>query len=639
MPTVYNGDIYDDDVYIPFEAGSLILEESETDEDDEDETDAEDEVYVPPDVVDDATNDNPSSSNPVEVIEVGTQGNRCSEGEASTSSSSSRRVAGEGAIESSNDNTEGLCCPICMEPWTSEGAHQVSCLPCGHLYGLSCIHKWLRQKRRNSGKCPQCGRYCSVNKIIKVYAPRVVAADGEQQKILLSLQAENEVLKMKIANLHEKLLQDKEEKMRKEKEAVDCTENASFREVLRQSESTAWTGGSHGHVLNGYTVGSNFGYQRSSCDLTLETEVDSPLFDSILKNKACDGRSGNDELTLDGARIFDMDASSRILILARRLSGMAGTHVLTKISLIYPYESENIHLPPNTKAVRDLRVSPRSDRLALVASIGKKLSVVSMESNNIVLTYDLPGPAWSCSWDRNNPHHLNTGLQNGKLLVFDMRQTACPMESINGLTSHPVHTIHSLKHDNSLPIGVRTLLTASSIGPCVWKTGGTGERPFLVPEVENQGVCISLAYCPFSGDIVSSFRPRVEMSNDTVGSQPPHLFSPTVSGQGVYGSHVHIKKTGDCYQRLGSTIAKVNDVRLPKSAIINVENCNPIFAYEDEGTHRLSLRELPSLRVSQNLEHHQHPILDVKYAAHSSGIGLLGCISESKLQLFSAKSS
>ena len=46
-----------------------------------------------------------------------------------------------------------------------------------------------------------------------------------------------------------------------------------------------------------------------------------------------------------------------------------------QMSLIAPNERENIHLPVNTKAVKDLRVSPHN-RLVLLASLGKKLSVL-----------------------------------------------------------------------------------------------------------------------------------------------------------------------------------------------------------------------------------------------------------------------
>jgi hypothetical protein len=46
-----------------------------------------------------------------------------------------------------------------------------------------------------------------------------------------------------------------------------------------------------------------------------------------------------------------------------------------QISLVAPNEREDIQLPENTKAVRALCVKPDT-RLALLASLGKKLSVV-----------------------------------------------------------------------------------------------------------------------------------------------------------------------------------------------------------------------------------------------------------------------
>lgn len=88
-----------------------------------------------------------------------------------------------------------------------------------------------------------------------------------------------------------------------------------------------------------------------------------------------------------------------------------------QISLLVPQEIEKIQLPPNTKAIRDLRILP--NRLALLASLGRKLSLFrfewlfikgfsgllwyiaqgiintdflgfSMTSNNFVLQYNLP---------------------------------------------------------------------------------------------------------------------------------------------------------------------------------------------------------------------------------------------------------
>ncbi|KAL7161867.1 hypothetical protein ACSBR2_042360 [Camellia fascicularis] len=95
------------------------------------------------------------------------------------------------------------------------------------------------------------------------------------------------------------------------------------------------------------------------------------------------------EMAVESARIFYMDCYYQTLILARRISGMGGTHMLKKINLSDPNQNEDIKLPSNTKAVKDLHVSP-CGRLVLLASMGKKLSIISMGCNKVVISYSLP---------------------------------------------------------------------------------------------------------------------------------------------------------------------------------------------------------------------------------------------------------
>ncbi|KVH90417.1 E3 ubiquitin ligase BIG BROTHER-related [Cynara cardunculus var. scolymus] len=101
-----------------------------------------------------------------------------------------------GNLEFNRGEIDGLFCPICFEAWTSGGDHQICCLPCGHIYGSSCIKKWLQQ-RRSSGKCPQCNNLCTLKDVRVLYATRLCVADEELQKRVRSLEARCSYLEQK----------------------------------------------------------------------------------------------------------------------------------------------------------------------------------------------------------------------------------------------------------------------------------------------------------------------------------------------------------------------------------------------------------------------------------------------------------
>ncbi|KAG6469015.1 hypothetical protein ZIOFF_073712 [Zingiber officinale] len=123
-------------------------------------------------------------------------------------------------------------------------------------------------------------------------------------------------------------------------------------------------------------------------------------------------------------------------------------------------------------------------------------------------------PAWSCCGDKSNSHNVYARLQsqNGMLLVFDICQTSEPMQLIEGLTSHPVHFVDFVVLND----GSGRVFSASSSGPCVWEVGFNYRRPFLIPEMQNRGVCISLACCGSSDIAVATFRPKFGLLDDII---------------------------------------------------------------------------------------------------------------------------
>ncbi|CAG7891150.1 unnamed protein product [Brassica rapa] len=592
-----DGHDYDDEE----EADDTEEEEEEEEEDDdteeEDEEDEESQIRVHTSVP-----HTPRASQ--EESEEKEKQIRSAEGVCSTSGSQEEEDAAWKPSEG-----EGTSCLICMEVWTNGGDHQVCCLPCGHLYGFSCIKKWLKQPR-SAGKCPQCNRTCGLRDVRKIFASRIAAVDDDAHKRILFLEGKLNSIEQKSASWSNKEaqwrkreaeLRSEVNKLKKKIAYMESTTNATLRESNVASQEKYTPGNKIYQEQNGHAPSCSFRHQG--------------------------------ERLVNGGRIFDIDGGRQILLLARRLSGVGGTFVLSQMSL-HSGEIDDIMLPPTTRAIKDLHISPHNNGLAVFGSLGKKLSVISLESHNTVLSYDLPAAPWSCSWDRSSSHHIYAGLQNGMVLVFDMRQTMGPLASLAGLTSNPVHTIHHLSANSTPTTDVCSLLSASSIGLCQWNINGSEGRPSLVPETGNPGVCISSSYCPWSDHVVASYRPRVGSSDDTVSTQPT-LTQTGANTIGVDGFHVCLKRRGFCFQKLSSTHASVDTIRLPRTAIVDFGEGGrkQLFASCEESTRQLILQDPSTFAVSQrfSLASH-HPLQDVKYA-NVNGYTLLGLLTDDRLQL------
>ncbi|VVB13062.1 unnamed protein product [Arabis nemorensis] len=454
-------------------------------------------------------------------------------------------------------------------------------------------------------------RTCSLKDVRKIYASRIAAVDDEAHKRIVFLEAKLNSIEQKTAGWNNKEAQWRKMEAELRSEVKKLKKKIANMESTTKGEQIKYNVASQEHYIPGHKIYQEYHGHAPSCSFRHQGQM-----------------------LVNGGRIFDIDGGRQIVLVARRLSGVGGAFVLTQMSL-HSNEIDDILLPPTSRAIKDLHISPHNNGLAVFGSLGKKLSVISLESHNTVLSYDLPAAPWSCSWDRNSSHHIYAGLQNGMVLVFDMRQTIRPFASLTGLRSNPVHTIHHLSPDSTPTSDVRSLLSASSIGLCQWNITGSEGRPSLVSETENPGVCISSSYCPRSDHVVATYRPRVGSSDDTIPTQPS-LTQTGVNSIGVDGFHVCLKRRGvdSHYQKLSSTRASVDTIRLPRTAIIDFgEERKQLFASCDESARELILQDPSSFIVSQRfpLASH-HPLQDVKYA-HVNGSGILGLLTDDRLQL------
>ncbi|XP_063702103.1 uncharacterized protein LOC134832131 [Culicoides brevitarsis] len=94
------------------------------------------------------------------------------------------------------NDLDGDECPICYEPWEESGKHSLVSLKCGHLFGDSCLKKWLNDQhaQQKLRLCPVCRTKVEVKHIRTLYARRViqVKADPELKRLRAELEVARE---------------------------------------------------------------------------------------------------------------------------------------------------------------------------------------------------------------------------------------------------------------------------------------------------------------------------------------------------------------------------------------------------------------------------------------------------------------
>ncbi|XP_020608909.1 E3 ubiquitin-protein ligase RFWD3-like [Orbicella faveolata] len=109
-----------------------------------------------------------------------------------SSKNTSKVKISKSPLKSPEKDDDSQSCPICFEPWSNSGAHRLSSLSCGHLFGRSCIERWLKAKGGND-KCPQCNAPAKKKDIRNIYTKAVKSIDTtERDRALADLEKEKE---------------------------------------------------------------------------------------------------------------------------------------------------------------------------------------------------------------------------------------------------------------------------------------------------------------------------------------------------------------------------------------------------------------------------------------------------------------
>ncbi|XP_049642324.1 E3 ubiquitin-protein ligase RFWD3 isoform X2 [Suncus etruscus] len=355
-----------------------------------------------------SASDSDSSTDSEEADQPENAGAVTGEQSGGLSEQETRCVPGEDALPKPSppkcnplvDEEEGDTCTICLEQWTNAGDHRLSTLRCGHLFGYSCISKWLKGQAR---KCPQCNKKAKHSDIVVVYARCLRALDtSEHERMKNSLEKE-QTLRRKAeldsaqCRLQLQVLSDECNKLRVR--VKDLQKLVEHRDQISQK----------------------FG------DSEFKLQSDLPSSQGLHK--------------FQPHKIFNISQTGhcRIMAYCDSMSCLVVSQPSPQAAFLPGFGVKMLstanmrssqYIAMHSKQIRGLAFSSKSRGLMLSASLDKTLKLTSLETNTVVQTYNTGRPVWSCCWCLDENDYVYAGLVTGSILMYDLRRTNLPVQEL-----------------------------------------------------------------------------------------------------------------------------------------------------------------------------------------------------------------
>lgn len=81
-----------------------------------------------------------------------------------------------------DEDDDDQLCPICFDHWKGTGTHRIVSLKCGHLFGKSCVEKWVRKNK----KCPKCNQPNKLTDVRQIFAPTIKVKEAPEEERLMA---------------------------------------------------------------------------------------------------------------------------------------------------------------------------------------------------------------------------------------------------------------------------------------------------------------------------------------------------------------------------------------------------------------------------------------------------------------------
>ncbi|XP_025963179.2 E3 ubiquitin-protein ligase RFWD3 [Dromaius novaehollandiae] len=376
------------------------------------------------------------------------------------------------------DEEEGDTCAICFEQWTNAGGHRLSALRCGHLFGYTCIDKWLKGQ---AGKCPQCNKKAKRSDIVILYARTLKALDtSEQERMKSSLEKEQMLrrqaeLESAQSRLQLQVLTDECSKLRKQVQELKAL-------VAQHSMTACQQPGSSRACFPGGLPSS----QRQR------------------------------KYHFEKAFVVSQAGSCRVMAYCDSLSCLVvsqpspqstfvpgcGVKMMSAANL-----KSSQYIPIHSKQIRGLAFGSRADGLLLSAALDNTLKLTSLATNTVVQTYNTGRPVWSCCWCLDDTNYIYAGLVNGSIMVYDLRDTSSHVQELTPQKSRcPMVSLSYLPRMASVSLPYGGIVAGTLEGACFWEQkAGTSYRPHHLPL--EPGGCIDIQTEINTRHCLATYRP------------------------------------------------------------------------------------------------------------------------------------
>ncbi|KAM9853974.1 E3 ubiquitin-protein ligase rfwd3.S [Aulostomus maculatus] len=363
---------------------------------------------------------------------------------------------------SQSEDSEGNTCTICFEAWTAAGKHRLSALRCGHLFGFTCIQRWLNAQG-SAAKCPQCNKKAKRSDIVLLYASKLRVLDNtEQESLKKSLEQEQSLRrKAELESVQYKL-----------KLQVVTNQYGQAQQELQELKALM------------AQAGRSSAHSSSSSSSPLSTLAPS-------SSQRSDGPAPAQYL-FTKAVLVSQAGGCRVLSYCEPLSCLLASQPsphstlvpgcgVKKVSVVNMKAGQ--YVPIHSRQIRGLAFNRQNDSLLLSAALDGTIKLTSLLTNTVVQTYNTGKPVWSCCWCLDNSNYIYAGLSNGSVLVYDTRDTSTYVQELQPLRLRcPVMSLCYIPRAASSSFPCGGLITGSLERGCFWEqVNETTYRPHILP--------------------------------------------------------------------------------------------------------------------------------------------------------------